>query len=518
MLNEDYIKDLFNHRDDESQDWFEGSDQAEHWTNPMDENQDWLEPSDALLGNIENVIYQKPKRKGFFWTLLGLTMVLLFSSYSWFTLNGNGANNYSSILIANIFTSPQEFQFSSSSIVVNSVNKELLVKENTFSNQATKGASKRASNTDAQKTKNNKQEKVLNGKANPETPNTLASNTLYTDQNFKDTKIRSSASKIAPVNQMKQKSFRRNAILADKGLGVLSSKKEGHVRNSLITESLASLLALSVNDKDEVHFNSNKIIPHLSDKGHNAFSFGVGYTFWNFTLNQNYLAALDPADFTYKHGTGYQMHMSYDKKIAHRLSWVTSLSLEKITYQSGHNSAVNYELANEDINLQNRFSLNMASPLGFLGSEVTVQRINDDITQNQNDLMLDLHNSHQNYNVDLNSAVAFNIVDRNRFQAALQMGLGLNHLFGLQNELTEVNITGNDFKSISTSISSNQENIIATRPYANIGMRLNKRINRNFDLTLEYAYKRDLRAIYSNADFSTRLSRHLLQTSARYSF
>jgi len=514
MLNEDYIKDLFNHLDDESQDWFESSDQDENWTNPMDENQDWLEPSDELLGNIENVIYQKPKRKGFFWTLLGLTMILLFSSYSWFSLNGNGTNNYSSILIANIFNSPQELQFSSSSIEVISDNKQVLVKENTFSNEATK----EASNTAAQKANIKKQEKVLNGKASSKMLNSLASNTYYTDQIFTDTKIRSSASKIAPVNQMKQKSFRSNVILADKGLGVLSSKKEGLVRNSLKTEALAPLMMLSVNDEDDVQINLNDITPYLSEKRHSAFSFGVGYTFWNFTLNQNYLAALNLADFTYQQGTGYQMHLSYEKKIAHRLSWITSLSLEKITYQSGHNSAVNYELANEDINLQNRFSLNMASPLGFLGSEVTVQRLNDDITQNQNDLVLDLHNSHQNYNVDLNSAVAFNVIDRNRFQAALQMGLGLNHLFGLQNELTEVNITGSDFTSVSTSISSNQENIIATRPYANIGMRLNKRINTNFDVTLEYAYKRDLRAIYSNADFSTRLSRHLLQTSGRYSF
>ncbi len=508
MLNEDYIKDLFNHRDDESQDWFDSSDQTEDWVNPIDENQDWLEPSDALLENIEEVIYHKPRRSGFFWTILGFTLVFIFSSYSWFSLQGNGSNNYSSILLSNVFSSPQAIQFTKTTNKQNTSTKQLFSEGQAPLDYNSDLVSKEAANDHITL------EKKINvkRKANYKTQKVVLDNSKKSKINFDDKQI----SMVAPINRLVSNN-RSHAILKDEEAGVLASKKQDLLSDSKI-KSLDPLMILPLSFDEEASFNVDDITPYLYDKRNHAFSFGFAYTFWNFTLNQNYLAALSPADFSYQQGRGYQMHVAYDKKIAHRLSWVTSLSLEKITYESGHNSSVNYELANEDLNLQNRFSLNMASPLGFLGSEVTVQRLNQDLTQNQNDLVLDLHNSHKNYNVDINSAIAFNFIDRNRFKAAFQMGLGFNHLFGLQNELTQVNITETDFKSVSTSITSNQENIFASRPYANIGMRLNKSINRNFALTLEYGYKKDLRAIYSNADFSTRLSRHLLQSSVRYSF
>jgi len=249
----------------------------------------------------------------------------------------------------------------------------------------------------------------------------------------------------------------------------------------------------------------------------NTISLFTGVSKWGFHLNNNYLTALDPADFTFEEGNGKTMAFSYEYDVKNKISLFGSVSWDRVISYSGHNSNVNYELQNESGDLSNTLDLTMASPFGLVQSDVVVSR-NSAVSADQTSLVLDLHNRHQFDNIGLSTGLAFMLIENTGFEFSSHLGIGLNYLVGLENELESFDLSSSDFSSGQTSITQNQQAVNKLSTQFNLGVNLRRSLGENTLVGVSVDYVRGLSDVYAEDDFSSRLSarRYNLSLSRRF--
>ncbi len=242
----------------------------------------------------------------------------------------------------------------------------------------------------------------------------------------------------------------------------------------------------------------------------------LGMSFWQFKLNNNYQTALQPADFTHTNGKGLAATFGLSKSISRPFSLNSSLTIERISFESGHNSSITYNPTSE-AEQSNSFDLTMASPLGFIESNIVVEREAGELNE-ATDLVVDLNNSHQVSNVDLNLSLQSNLYQTNKFEMLVDLGLGVNYLFAIQNDLYEFNLSKDNFKPGTTSITADQNELSKTRPYFMLGAGVTYDWTKGNGLVLRYQFKQDFNSVYQSGDFGTLLRRHTVFLGVRKSF
>lgn len=235
--------------------------------------------------------------------------------------------------------------------------------------------------------------------------------------------------------------------------------------------------------------------------------FSAGMSRWNFNLNNNYLVALQPADFSHTDGSGYYFEFSIEKNISSRVSVGLSASFDRDQFESGHNSVINYDLSTEDNDQTKDFALSMASPLGFLESNIVVAR-NVDASNNTN-LIVDLDNKHTAINFDLGLYADVRLFDYGNFSLSSQIGGGMNYLSHVSNTLDRFNTSEAGFDSQSSRIISDQSDLRRVRSYFNIGLNLGYDWSSNTSVGLSYQFRRDINSVYESGDFSTLIQRQM---------
>lgn len=248
-----------------------------------------------------------------------------------------------------------------------------------------------------------------------------------------------------------------------------------------------------------------------------SFSIGSSISFWNFNLNDNYSSALNPADFNHSGGQSTALDLGIEKRLSKLLSFNANLSFENVSFKSGHNSTVTYNQNEENSDQENEFALGIATPLGGVNSGITIKR---ELTTNvpQNDLLVNLQNDHSFNNIDFTISAIQHLLSKKCIRLNSELGIGLNHTFGLQNNLSEVDINSSSYSLASINASSNQETIIRTRPHVMLGVQTLFMLTSSIDLQIGYRYKNDITAIYNEGDFSTTLSRHQISISSLFKF
>jgi len=490
MLDNKNIKDLFN--------------------NASLEDQDWLEPSDSVFSGIEEAIYKNEEEKKplLFW-LVGVSLTLCCLCISTWALNKNKPPS-KSLKIEN-----QNSNQNTEAITSNELTSNAILDVN---------AIKEVGNDPNNLYDRSVVESQNNDLKNASSPQIISSNKLNTQSNqlkisTPNTNKLSTTSDKPPTEEISSLNKSKNTVTEKKSATTPNnnSNKSNGLKSTLPTR-------LSNTPKELIYkrntiINNQKIDPIVEStfESFASLKVGVGTSIWNFHLNDNYSSALNPADFSYSNGIGVNLNIAYEKTIAPSIAIISTVTLEKIKYQSGHNSAVTYDTNSELIDQENEFDLTMASPMGFLESQVVVQR-SIDSTDPQSDLILDLHNEHENYNVDFNIAMLRQLISTKSFSTSLHLGVGINHLFGINNKLSEVNINNANYSTTLKNITSNQNNINPTRPYYNIGLNSQKRITSNIGVGLNALYMRDFTSVYSDQDFSTMISRYMVHASLNYIF
>lgn len=232
-------------------------------------------------------------------------------------------------------------------------------------------------------------------------------------------------------------------------------------------------------------------------------------------LNQNFQSALNPALFYSKKGENNSVQLGRFFAINSRLKLNLGVGYERVAFISGHESQVDYFISSETGSAENTIDLTMATPLGFIEGDAVIDR-SDNITDDQTALRLDLTNEHKYQSADINFGLSYAVVSNNSFEISLQPSIALKRLFNISNELILVETNHQDFSTLSTQVTNNQESINKTLPELGLGLNLSKILSNSSSLGIFYQYRTGLKPIHSFQDFSTGFSSH--NAGLRYEF
>ncbi len=236
-------------------------------------------------------------------------------------------------------------------------------------------------------------------------------------------------------------------------------------------------------------------------------AFGVNYDYWNFALNNNYTTALNPADFSHSSGIGASLNLTLGKQLLTKLDLVGSISIQKIKFSSGHNSSINYELNQEvEGDNSNTFHLTMASPIGFVESDLIVQRNSAESTLNT-DLVVDLHNEHNITNLDVNIGLDYSLIENGHFRFVLGFRTGINKFLNINNTLSSFGLNDSNFSSGAKDIVKEQSNVKSLTGYLGSSLKIEYNLGDNLTVGTNISISTNLAPIYQENDFSTQLNR-----------
>ncbi|MDA9181929.1 hypothetical protein N9O51_01935, partial [Saprospiraceae bacterium] len=427
---------------------------------PSLKGEDWLLPSDDLFDSIESSIQndQKKKNRGIWVWLLSLLFISGALSY---LLTSNNTK-IGGIVLTNNGDTDYRTTSKSSVVRINDVNK--WNSKNLFSKVGS----------------DNKEIATSKIEYNVEKSTTDLTIPFISSTSDKTTSV----SVLEKLFNLNFRTNRRDRDLENLAFTSVVGSKISDIEESLtiktkrISNNFASIASIaSINcslfrEKVPPFFHEFYHIPNkdLSQASEWSLKLSSGSSNWNFSLNNNYRTTLDPADFRFSKGDGYFIELSIEKMLSQRLSVGVSGLIESSSFNSGHNSIIDYNINNETEHQMNQFDVIMASPLGFLESNIVVARSTD--ANEHTDLIIDLNNSHSITNIDFGFYAQIEILQYRNFSLSNQSGIGFNYLSNITNSLDHFSTSETGFISHSSEILKNQSHINLLRSYINIGINL----------------------------------------------
>lgn len=468
---------------------------------PSLKGEDWLLPSDDLFESIESSIQidQKKKNRGI-WVWL-LSLLLISGTLSYLLTNTNIGGN----LLTNKGNTEYHTTSKRSFVRINDVNK--LNSKNLFSKVGS----------------DNKEIATSIIEYNVEKSTTDLTIPFISSTSDKTTSV-SVLEKSFNLNtrtNRRDRDLENLAFTAVIGSNTADIEKSLTVKTKKISNNLARIASINcslIRKKVPPFFHEFSYIPNedVNQASDWRIKFSSGSSNWNFSLNNNYLTSLDPADFRFSKGMGYFVELSVEKMLSQRLSVGVSGLIESSSFNSGHNSIIDYNINNETEHQMNKFDVIMASPLGFLESNIVVARSTD--ANEHTDLTIDLNNSHSTTNIDFGLYAQIEILQYRNFSLSNQSGIGFNYLSNITNSLDHFSTSETGFISHSSEILKNQSHLNLLRSYINIGINLEYKFSRSICLGVNHQFRQDFNPIYSDGDFSTLISRQLSGFYVKKSF
>lgn len=468
---------------------------------PSLKGEDWLLPSDDLFESIESSIQndQKKENSGI-WVWL-LSLLLISGTLSYLLTNTNIGGN----LLTNKGNTEYHTTSKSSFVRINDVNK--LNSKNLFSKVGS----------------DNKEIATSIIEYNVEKSTTDLTIPFISSTSDKTTSV-SVLEKSFNLNtrtNRRDRDLENLAFTAVIGSNTADIEKSLTVKTKKISNNLARIASINcslIQKKVSPFFHEfsyirNEDVNQASDW---RIKFSSGSSNWKFSLNNNYLTSLNPADFRFSKGMGLFVELSVEKMLSQRLSVGVSGLIESSSFNSGHNSIIDYNINNETEHQMNKFDVIMASPLGFLESNIVVARSTDAIEHT--DLTIDLNNSHSTTNIDFGFYAQIEILQYRNFSLSNQSGIGFNYLSDITNSLDHFSTSETGFISHSSEILKNQSHLNLLRSYINIGFNLEYKYSRSICLGVNHQFRQDFNPIYSDGDFSTLISRQLSGFYVKKSF
>ena len=470
---------------------------------PSLKGEDWLLPSDDLFDSIESSIQNdlKKKNRGI-WVWL-LSLLLVSGTLSYLITNNN--TNLGGIILTSKGNTEYQTSSKSSVVHVNDVNK--LNSKNLFLKVASDNKEIVASKIDY----------------NVEKSITSVPIPLISSTSDKSTSV----SVLEKSLNLNTRTVIRNRNLESLDFTSVVGSKNSNIEESVTIKTkrisynltrIAGVNCSLVQKKVSPFFHDFSYIRNEDFNQESVWriKFSSGSSNWNFSLNNNYLTSLDPADFRFSKGLGYFVELSIEKMLSQRLSVGVSGLIESSSFNSGHNSIIDYNINNETEHQMNQFDVIMASPLGFLESNIVVARSTD--ANEHTDLIIDLNNSHSITNIDFGFYAQIEILQYRNFSLSNQSGIGFNYLSNITNSLDHFSTSETGFISHSSEILNNQSHLNLLRSYINIGINLEYKFSRSICFGVNHQFRQDFNPIYSDGDFSTLISRQLSGFYVKKSF
>lgn len=441
------------------------------------EGEDWLEPNEMVLDQVMDAVKPKRNRKIFWWFFFGAIIGL--GLWYWIPNRNTHVETRHETQSLSLISLPDNDNKSNSESSV-SISKAS-VESNTIERQA------------------DTHEEISTIKKS-----------VTTNQTVNKKHKKSGKRKTSVKGELTEKS--RKAIKADfKSLEKDNVEVAPTVVNKIDRFATLPLLPASIQYvQEEINtFPEWSQINIDREISNNEFAVRGIIGTWNFKLNNNYSTALDPADFYKDNGSSLGVGLSFTKSIhpGGRLYMETHASLEKVSFQSGHNTVINYDRNEEEPGTHNTsFNLTMASPIGFLSSDVVISRSSDNVN-NQTDLVIDLHNKHEFTTLDFGMGLSYLLFDRKSVELRGSLGMGVSYILENQNILDYCGVDNSDFSYVSGLVTSQPAELQDINPYIRMGLDARYLMGNQFYMGMTIGYLNHISSIYKEGDFSTGVQR-----------
>lgn len=462
-------------------------------------NESWLEPSGDLFDKIAAEVYseEKPPNKNFLLIML-ISAILIFIFvgfiYLWKTSH---SNNLTANFANRNFEEIERIQTSGSKAELT-----------TDLDESTKNDSRIAEIDQDKEVGFTKSDDVLRKKQS-------INNLIKSPENGFDKSLALRSEIIKPNTYINNT---LESPISEKEADINNIQFDG--KRAMITSInyLKSINPSSLSQKN--HHSINTAVPTIKKvvpkKWEIAFSSGINMR--GFLLNKAYEDALNPADFSYNSSVGLINSIAIKRSLNKRFSAGFGLSYERINFSSGHNSQVSYSLLEEGDDHTNSFDLVMASPIGFINSNIVLMRSGNSQVDQLTDVVVDLDNEHRvnqlNYDLSLSYEQAINPI----LQMGFSAGIGMSQIVKVYNNLEHFEATNTAFIAQSSTILSNQQDIRKIRANYSVGFELNHKITKYQTIGLRYGFTQDLSPVFTLDAFETTLVGNRIALQYQYQF
>jgi opacity protein-like surface antigen len=288
--------------------------------------------------------------------------------------------------------------------------------------------------------------------------------------------------------------------------------KDG-MKDKNFEENLKSIPSLNMFLSNENEIHPIPILPEfeISQKGKLTFGVGIGTTFWQHRISNDYTADLAPFDFNYQDAWGWQTSFSLNVALNNYFDAFASLQFEQVKATSGHNSDLTYDILEEEnpFDPLNDYALNLATPYGLSGATFNFNR-GQTLASDEVNLLVDFNSEHliRNFSLPL-GVVIYPLGKKRKFSPTVNLGFGINYLAQISNKIQSIETHHDaiqyDDSGSSTFVSPDLEKWHFDY---RLGLGLKYEVQQNLYLQLNYNWIRGLNPIYKLENYETRIDRH----------
>jgi hypothetical protein len=480
------------------------------FTKPQLRNEDWLEPSDRVLSNIESAIKEDDdKRKSYpiFFMIFGLCLVLaIFVSVDRLILMEENSQKQIQALDVSEESQAEKFLLESPSTSERkNGDVNILAKKSSINKNISIASQKFNETNEEAKIKKSETKPIESIKARKEIANS----------SFEELSNYNEDNELLEVKANELNS-------GEEGYSKIISKPENKINNSVALNIINQLPSTNLGLFDtttaipsSMPYNTIASMDVSSDNFSPFFYLeaGTGFTYWNFRLNDDYKALVEPAAFENTNGTGFVTSLTLGRKVNPRLSFSLMGSYETIHFSSGHNSVIVY-----DNNLSEQTeNITMATPLGFVNNEIALFRTADGSTSHT-DLLVDLENEHQLSAVEFSLNANIALVQNNKFSLLVSPGFGVQQILSAKNKLTSVDTHSLEISNRGNIVESNFDNVNNLSPFTTLNLTANKELSDFWALGLRLGGSLHLSPIQEVTGLKTNVIRYNAQLVFTRSF
>ena len=460
---------------------------------PLDDN--WANPDDLVWEGIDSHLKKDSKRKGWIWFLWGSGLMVLMLAVFMFAFKDDKKRKATPI-------SDKE---------KSEVTDTLIEKDNNSSLELAASSEKNTNQKeDLTLSENPLFTKKINQK--PEAfsqSNFIASNSSERSFSFKNpiTKTTSqnpifeNSSFLVGGNELKSQSF-----LPKENLNIIESDEEKMGAFSNLPSLKAFLLT---------NFDSNFELPNVEssirpiEKANRFFvSLNAGAVYWQHRISDQYTEDLSPFDFNYSNNFGWQTSLNTGLVIGKYFEVNAGVRLEKIRVNSGHNTPINYNQADELNSRQtNDYSLTLATPYGLSPADFVLNR-SADIAGGSADLTVDFNSGHNITNIQIPAGIRFYpFGKRQRLTAFVETGASFNFLTKVTNEIESIETHHSAIQFTDNGKAFSEPEITKEFYDLRFGGGLSYRFSNSTKFNFSYDYSRGLNPVFEQGNYKTVIDR-----------
>lgn len=238
----------------------------------------------------------------------------------------------------------------------------------------------------------------------------------------------------------------------------------------------------------------------VEEKPSAALGLELGFVGGHFTYNENILKALEPAAYADTDMSGLEARLYFALPLNAKWNVNFAIDYSRLHFTSGHNSEALYQLDRET-DQQNWVDLTMASPFGFVESQVLINR--SEASTSDRPLTLDLHNAHRLQQLGLSAGLERAIGLAPRWTAYPRVGVKYIRTLSAHTDLDRFGIAEAGYQSVRQQITQ-QASVAQHRLATDLGLRIGYQFTDQLMIHVSGHYQYDFTQLYSVGDYQVR--------------